>query len=51
MLHVLKVLVNEEVSLLSNSNFHGQVEVIGSRNLVLSLPIKETFSYSITYTE
>ena len=50
-LHVLKTLVNGEVSFLSNSNFDGQVEVIGTRNLVLSLPIKETFSYSIKYTE
>ena len=37
MLHVLKTLVNGEVSFLSN--------------LVLSLLIKETFSYPITNTE
>ena len=51
MLHVLKILVNGEVSFLSNSNFDGQVEIIGRRNLVLSLPIKETFNYSITETK
>ena len=27
------------------------MEVIGTRNLVLSLAMKETFSYSIKYTE
>ena len=51
MLHVLKTLVNGEVSFLSNSNFDGQVEIIDTRNVVLSLPIKETFSYPIKYTE
>ena len=51
MLHVLKTLVNGKVSFLSNSNFNGQEEVMGTRNLVLSLPIKETFSYLITYIE
>ena len=51
MLHILKTLVNGEVSFLSNSNFDGQVEIMGTRNLVPSLPIKETFSYPITYTE
>ena len=47
----LKVLVNREVNFPSNSNFDEQVEVIGTRNLVIFLPIKETFSYHITYTE
>ena len=51
MLYVLKILVNGEVNFLSNSNFDGQVEVIDIRNLVFSLPIKETFSYPITYTK
>ena len=51
MLPVLKTLVNGEVCFLSNSNFDGQVYVIGTRNLVISLPIKETFSHPITYTE
>ena len=51
MLHVLKTLVNGEVSFLSNSNFDGQVEVIDTRNLIPSLPIKETFSNLITYTK
>ena len=51
MLHVLKTLVNGKVSFLSNSNFNGQEEVMGTRNLVLSLPIKETFGYLITYIE
>ena len=51
MLHVLKTLVNGEVSFLSNSNFDGQVEVIDTRNLISSLPIKETFSNLITYTK
>ena len=51
LLYALKTLVNGEVSFLSNSNFNGQVEVMGTRNLVLSLPIKETFSYLITYIE
>jgi len=50
-LHVLKILVNGEVSFLSNSNFDEQVEVICTRNLVLSLPIKESFSYPIIHTE
>ena len=50
-LHVLKTLVKGEVSFLSNSNFDGQLEVIDTRNLVISLPIKETFSYLIKYTE
>jgi len=50
-LHVLQTLVNGEVSFLSNSNFDGQVEVIDTRNLVISLPIKETFSYPIKYIE
>ena len=50
-LHVLKTLVNGEVSFLSNSNFDGKVEVIDIRNLIISLPIKETFSYPIKYTE
>ena len=51
MLYVLKTLINEEVSFLSNSNFDGQVEVIDTRNLVISLFIKETFSYTIKDTE
>ena len=51
MLHALKTLVNREVSFLSNSNFDGQVEVLGTRNLVLFLPVKETFNYHIIYTE
>ena len=51
LLYALKTLVNGEVSFISNSNFDGQVEVMGTRNLVLSLPIKETFSYLITYIE
>ena len=51
LLYALKTLVNGEVSFISNSNFDGQVEVMGTRNLVLSLPIKETFSYPITYIE
>ena len=51
MLHVLKTLVNGKVSFLSNSNFNGQEEVMGTRNLVLSLPRKEIFSYPIIYTE
>ena len=50
-LHVLQTLVNGEVSFLSNSNFDGQVEVIDTRNLVIPLPIKETFSYPIKYIE
>ena len=48
---VLKTLINGEVSFLSNSNFDGQVEFIDIKNLILFLPIKETFNYSITYTE
>ena len=51
MLHVLKTLFNEETNFLSNSNFDRQMEIIDTRNLVFSLPIKETFSYLITYTE
>ena len=51
MIHALKILVNREVNFLSNSNFDGQVEDLGTRNLVLSLPVKETFSYPITYIE
>ena len=51
MLHILKTFVNGEVSFLSNSNFDGQLEIIDTRNLVISLPIKETFSYSIIDTE
>ena len=51
MLHVLKTLANGEVSFLSNSNFDGQLEVIGTRNLILSLPIKETFKYLIIDTK
>ena len=51
MLHILKTLVNREVSFLGNSNFDGQVEVIRTRNLIIFLPIKETFSYPITDTE
>ena len=51
LLYALKTLVNGEVSFISNSNFDGQVEVMGTRNLVLSLPIKETFNYLITYIE
>ena len=27
------------------------MEIIDTRNLVISLPIKETFNYLITYTE
>ena len=50
-LHILKTLVNGEVSFLSNFNFDGQLEIIGIRNLVISLPIKESFSYPITDTE
>ena len=50
-LHALKTLVKGEVSFLSNTNFDGQVEVMETRNLVISLPIKETFSYPIKYTE
>ena len=50
-LRVLSTLINGEVSFLSNSNFDGQVEVIDTKNLILFLPIKETFNYSITYTE
>ena len=41
MLRVLKIVVNEKVNFLSNSNFDGQVEVIDTRNLVISLPIKK----------
>ena len=48
MLHFLKTSVNGEISFLSNSNFDGQVEVIDIRNLIFSLPIKETFNYSFT---
>ena len=51
MLHVLKTLFNEETNFLSNSNFDRQMKIIDTRNLVFSLPIKETFSYLITYTE
>ena len=51
MLHVLIPLVNGEVNFLNNSKFDGQVEIINTRNLIISLPIKETFSYPIRYTE
>ena len=51
MLGVLKTLFNEETNFLSNSNFDRQMEVIDTRNLVFFLPIEETFSYFITYTE
>ena len=49
MLHVLIPLVNGEVNFLNNSKFDGQVEIIDTRNLIISLPIKETFNYPIRY--
>ena len=51
MLHVLKTLINREISFPSKSNFDGQLKVIDTRNLVISQPKKETSSYYITYTE
>ena len=51
MLHVLRTIVNREISFLSKSNFDGQLKVIDTRNLVISQPKKETSSYHNTYTE